>query len=194
MVLVASACASIVGIDHDYRIGDTTVDGGGPDGKTDADADAGVDAQATDAPDDSPPIDAGEDGACSGHVCQGKCFAGSTCASCASAQLFCATTHVCVSACATCGAGPTIACYSCSSDGGAVGTGSAEGSCEPAATAYCLGSGYTHCKCDGGASLCPGSEQVCLSAIGCESCGASGTDGRQCKNGMSCSQAGQNCN
>jgi hypothetical protein len=171
-LVLVSACASIVGIDHDYRVGDAQ-EAGAPD----ATADSGADRAEI-------PIDASGDGGCNGHLCNGACFSGTSCASCSQAHLFCEATRTCVGSCAECGG--TIQCYACPDE-------DPVGSCEPAATAFCLTGTYKRCPCDGGAGSCPGQSQVCLSG-GCETCGAANTGGRGCKNGETCDPATKSCN
>ncbi|NOU32686.1 MAG: hypothetical protein HOO96_32680 [Polyangiaceae bacterium] len=186
-VLLLAGCTAVLGIDKDYVLGAS--DGGSlgeggiprdaaPEGGNNPDA--GVDS--------GPQPDGGTDAGCAtGHICNGVCLAGTSCASCATGQLLCPTTRVCVAGCGAC-AGSAVECFRCA-DGGAA---SAEGSCEPAATAYCLGGSYAHCPC-GVAANCPGGSQICKTNA-CLACGESNSDGSRCKNGLTCEEVKKQCN
>lgn len=177
-LFLLAGCTAVLGIDKDYVL--VAGDGGSA-------RDAGEgDARVVDSGNDS---DAGvlDAGCVGGHVCDGVCLPGSSCASCAVGQLLCTATRVCVGGCAAC-AGSAIECFRCA-DGGAA---SAEGSCEPAATAYCLGGTYAHCPCNI-ASNCPGGNQTCRSKD-CVSCGETASDGARCKNGLTCEETKKLCN
>lgn len=185
-VVWLAGCTAVLGIDKDYVLGDadggSRGEGGSPrdaapeDGST---PDAGLET--------GPPSDAGDAGCATGHICNGVCLPGTSCASCAVGQLLCPTTRLCVAGCSAC-AGSAIECFRCA-DGGAA---SAEGSCEPAATAYCLGGSYAHCPCNVVAN-CPGSSQSCRSKD-CVSCGELASDGARCKSGLTCEEVKKQCN
>ncbi len=163
-------CGSILGIDNDYEEGAVVPSEAGVDGGDASNgSDATSDATAT-------------DGGCAGHICGGVCLPGTDCSTCASAKLFCAGTHACVTGCSSCPS--TIECWTCS--------GSAKGSCEPTPSAFCLSGGYDHCSCASGVNQCPGSNQVCLTGT-CETCGASGTDGKSCGGGLECAASQRRC-
>lgn len=184
-----AACASILGVGGDYA--DQPADAGVADvGAVTAEAgadDAGgsVDATGTDAPvDDGGPTESGPP-PCTGHVCNGVCLPGTTCVGCAQ-ELYCALDHTCVSACGMCGSGANLVeCWACPGSG-------AQGSCEPVATAYCMGSAYAHCPCADAAADCPGANQIC-NGTDCLACGASGTDGRRCRS-KTCDSEKRTCN
>jgi hypothetical protein len=181
-------CSALLGIDKEYVEGAADA-ASGADGTlpNDAFAETGTDAlEGSDSGSDAPQIETGVDAGCPGHVCQGVCLAGTSCAGCAGGSLFCSATHACVSACTAC-QGATTECWLCA-------TATPNGSCEPTATAFCFGAGYTHCSCagDAGASLCPGATQTCTGGK-CATCGELGTDGTKCKSNLDCEQAKQLC-
>lgn len=183
-----AACASILGVGGDYA--DQPADAGVADVVTPTidgandDAAGNVDASSGDATD----LDTGKDTApppCSGHICNGVCLPGTTCVGCAQ-ELFCAVDHTCVSTCGMCGSGAgLVECWACPGTG-------AQGSCEPVATAYCMGSAYAHCPCADAAADCPGANQIC-NGTDCLACGASGTDGRKCRS-RTCDAEKRTCN
>lgn len=177
-LLLLAGCTAVLGIDKDYVV----VEDGGA-----AARDAG-EREASSAEGGAQPDGGTPDAGCvGGHICDGVCLPGASCASCAVGQLLCTATRVCVGGCAAC-TGSAIECFRCA-DGG---TASAEGSCEPAATAYCLGGTYAHCPCNI-ASNCPGGSQTCRSKD-CVSCGEVTSDGSRCKNGLTCEEAKRTCN
>jgi hypothetical protein len=180
-------CSALLGIDKEY----VEADAGAPSADAtlpdDAFAETGTDSLASsDGGSDAPQDGLGVDSGCAGHVCDGVCLAGTSCAGCAQGAIFCSATHACVSTCTACPAAG-IECWSCA-------TATPVGTCEPTATAYCFGAGYTHCSCpgDGGASLCPGATQTCASGK-CSTCGEPGTDGTKCKSNLDCEQSKQLC-
>lgn len=169
--LAVAGCSVVLGIDADYvegveRDGGATTDGGIADGKANT---ASADVEA---------------GACSGHLCDGVCLPGTSCADCKTAPLFCTATHACVPACTSCDAG-SVECWTCKSG--------PTGSCHSPSDAYCLRGGYTRCPCaDGGVAQCPGQSHVC-SNDRCETCGYWGTGGMTCKSGPTCSSSSKAC-
>ena len=188
-LVTMAGCSALIGVDKDYVEGAADSAAGTPDGTTadDATAEAAGDATATqDAGDAAVALETGTDAGCAGHVCQGVCLAGTSCASCAAGSLFCTTSHTCVSTCAACQVS-TTECWSCSGAQPA-------GSCEPTATAFCFSAGYTHCPCagDAGEALCPGATHTCKSGQ-CTTCGEPGTDGSKCKSGLDCQSSNSTC-
>lgn len=183
-----AGCSALLGIDKEYV--ESAADAGpSADGtvRDDAIAETGTDSIArSDGGSDAPQSETGVDAGCPGHVCDGVCLAGTSCSDCARGSLFCPATHACVSACTGCPAAATE-CWSCA-------TAKPAGTCEPTATAYCLGAGYMHCSCagDGGLSLCPGATQTCAGGK-CSTCGEPGTDGMKCKSNLDCAQVKPLC-
>ncbi len=192
VVGTTAACASILGVDGEFV--DQSPDGSAT---TDGAVDVALDVVADDASGavdgaDSSVVDAGADVVkdtgpppCTGHICNGICLPGTTCAGCAQ-ELYCAVDHTCVASCGSCGTGSgLIQCWACPDSG-------AQGSCEPAASAYCLGSAYAHCPCTDAAADCPAMNHVCV-AGDCRTCGESQTDGRKCRS-QTCEQSARACN
>ncbi len=187
-LLVLAGCTAVLGIDKDYVL--TGADGGSARDASGAEASSGEAGSADAGADGGPQADGGDGGdagCAAGHICNGICLPGTSCASCAVGQLLCPITRVCVAGCAAC-AGSAVECFRCA-DGGAA---SAEGSCEPAATAYCLGGSYAHCPC-GVAANCPGGSQICKTNA-CLACGELNSDGSRCKNGLTCEEGKKQCN
>jgi hypothetical protein len=184
-VVALGGCSVVLGIDKDYEEGDLT----GPEAAVAdvAPADTRVDETSAGDAGDSGPDAFVPDAGCPGHVCQGVCLAGTSCAGCSEGTLRCAATHACVSACGACSA-PSVECWTCPTPSAPV------GSCEPAATAYCFGAGYMHCACagDGGVAQCPGANQTCRAGV-CSTCGESGTDGAKCRGNLDCEATKQLC-
>jgi hypothetical protein len=97
-------------------------------------------------------------------------------------QIRCAANGACVASCEACAG--SIECIKCSNE-------TPQSSCEPAATAYCLGGTYERCECQTSSS-CPGAAQVCVSGK-CSSCGEPNTNGLKCKSGSNCVAASHEC-
>jgi hypothetical protein len=149
---------------------------------------------------------------CTGVVCNGECLSATNCSGCAGAQLLCGATGKCVADCASCvdsttDAGLTVACFACDSN-----RSNPVGTCQPPDPShYCLSGSYLgsyvegtngfHCPCgDGGASDCPGDDQVCAPTPSgthtCVTCGEnflSDLTGNSCKNGKTCDPTGFTC-
>lgn len=194
---LAAGCTALLGVDGDY--GDlpagTSDAAGGGDATTAADGavnakDAGAagdSSMASDARSDAA-ADSG-DGGCAGHLCNGECRAGASCADCAGATMLCVANNVCVPSCGTCPGSP-VECFHCT------GTTVSKAECYPRASATCLAGGGTytdHCPCDGGAvSLCPGATQVCSGGL-CLTCGEDTTDSLTCKGVLKQCDIAQGC-
>ena len=100
-------------------------------------------------------------------------------------------TGSCVADCESECAG-TVGCYTCPNNPD---SGKREaGTCEPAASAYCIGAAvYPHCFCNTNlASACPGQNQACDGQL-CVSCGETATQGLLCKNGRRCDEVNHAC-
>lgn len=180
---VLASCTTLLGIDGDYGDQQRLLpepEGGAPIDSSSPPADAGSDVE-----------DGGvtADGGCAGHVCNGVCLAGSSCAACPNATMLCVASSTCVAACSACTGSP-IECFHCA------GASVVRAECYPKnAAASCVSAMYTdHCTCDGGAAAsCPGATQVCAAGT-CRTCGENGTDGTVCKGPLKqCESATASC-